>query len=76
MTTLLYIGLGSVRDVDITKVPASLGQAKNLHILPQLNVEFSNDKRKRVIRICGFLFNLADHFPNSTITLLMRLNLV
>lgn len=56
-------GLGSVRDVDITKIPASLGQAKNLHVLPQFNVEFSNDRHKRVIRICGFLFNLADHVP-------------
>lgn len=63
MTTLLHIGLGSVRDEDITKVPASLGQAKTLHVLPQLNVEFSNDRRKRVIRICVFLFNLADHLP-------------
>lgn len=64
MTTVLCTGLQSVR-CGITKVPASESQPQNLHRLPQLSVEFSNGRRKRVIRICGFLFNLGGHFPSQ-----------
>lgn len=40
MTTLLYTGLGGVRDEDITKVPASLGQAKNVHVCLSSTLNF------------------------------------
>lgn len=59
MTQVMHRGPESVKRCGHHEDFGFLGP--NLHLLPKFSVKYSSDRSKRGIRICGFLFILANH---------------